>query len=228
MSFDVYDQAFLADPYPTYKTLRASTPVFYNDTWDLTFVAGHSDVSDILKDRQRFGRDFRHRLEIDEVDHDLYHRIYPSRWPTWTRYIRESFIDLEPPRHTRLRRLGAKAFTRRSSEAFRSQLEDAANGILDRLLEEGTSEIIADFATPIPLAMIAELMGIPTEDHGQLVDWSHSIVAVFDQGVSNSGGDIAEKATADFVAYIEGVGRTEACSSRFGSDQCDAGCGGFW
>ena len=134
MSFDAYDQAFLADPYPTYKTLRASTPVFYDDTWDLTFVAGHGDVSDILKDRQRFGRDFRHRLDIEEVDHDLHHRIYPPRWPTWTRYIRESFIDLEPPRHTRLRRLVAKAFTRRSSEAFRSQLEDAANGILDRIL----------------------------------------------------------------------------------------------
>ena len=205
MSFDVYDQAFLADPYPTYKTLRASTPVFYDKTWDLTFVAGYGDVSDILKDRQRFGRDFRHRLDVEEVDADLHHRIYPSRWPTWTRYIRESFIDLEPPRHTRLRRLVAKAFTRRSSEIFRSQLESAADGILDRLLDQGTSEIIADYATPIPIAMIAELMGIPTADHGQLVDWSHSIVAVFDQGVTDSDGEKAEQATSDFVAYVEGL-----------------------
>lgn len=201
--FDAYDPGFLADPYPTYARLRAETPVFFDPTWGLTFVTRYGEVSEVLRDRNRFGRDFRHRMDIDEVDPDLYRRIYPEQWPTWTRYIRESFIDLEPPRHTRLRRLVAKAFTRRSSEAFRPRLEDAANSILDVTLQAGSMEVIEEYAKPIPLAMIADLMGIPTEDHGKLLEWSHSIVKVFDQGVSIEEGDAAELATREFVAYLD-------------------------
>jgi cytochrome P450 len=176
--------------------------VFHDPAWELTFFTRHSDVSAMLKDRERFGRDFRHRLDPGEVDEDLYRRIYPPQWPTWTRYIRESFIDLEPPRHTRLRRLVSQAFTRRSSEAFRPRLEEATDRILDRVLEMGRLEAIEDFATPIPVAMIAELMGIPREDHEQLLRWSHAIVKVFDKNVTSEEGDAAEQATKDFVAYL--------------------------
>ncbi|MGH8871543.1 MAG: cytochrome P450 [Acidimicrobiia bacterium] len=203
--FDPYSPEFLADPYPTYARLRESSPVFHDETWGLTFFTRHSEVSAILKDRDGFGRDFRHKLGVDDVDPDLYRRIYPPQWPIWTRYIRESFIDLEPPRHTRLRRLVSKAFTRRSSEAFRPRLEAAADRILDLALETGSLEVITEFATPIPVAMIAELMGIPAEDHQQLLEWSHSIVKVFDQDVTGAEGEAAETAARDFVAYLETV-----------------------
>jgi cytochrome P450 len=206
--FDPYSPEFLDDPYPIYARLREESPAFYDPMWELTFFTRHDDVTAILKDRDRFGRDFRHRLEPDEVDQDLYRRIYPPQWPTWARYIRESFIDLEPPRHTRLRRLVSKAFTRRSSEAFRPRLEEAAARIVDRAIESGTLDVIEDFATPIPVAMIAELMGIPAEDHQQVLDWSHTIVKVFDQNVSEADGDAAESATGDFVAYLEEVVET--------------------
>ena len=203
--FDPYSSEFLEDPYPTYARLREESSAFYDASWELTFITCHEDVTAILKDRDRFGRDFRHRLEPDEVDQDLYRRIYPPQWPTWARYIRESFIDLEPPRHTRLRRLVSKAFTRRSSEAFRPRLEEAAARIVDRALESRTLDVIEDFATPIPVAMIAELMGLPANDHQQVLDWSHAIVKVFDQNVSDADGDAAESATRDFVAYLEDV-----------------------
>jgi len=200
--FDAYAPDFLDDPYPIYAGIRSESPVFYDDTWGLVFVASHALVLEALKDRQRFGRDFRHRLGVDEVEPELYRRIYPPQWPTWTAYIRESFIDLEPPRHTRLRRLVAKAFTRRSSEAFRPRMEQAADAILDRAVDRGEMEVIGEFATPIPVAMIAELMGIPTEDHPRLLEWSHAIVKVFDEGVTDEEGTAAEQATKDFVAYL--------------------------
>ena len=203
--FDPYSPEFLDDPYPTYARLREESPVFHDASWELTFFTRHHDVTAILKDRDRFGRDFRHRLEPDEVDPDLYRRIYPPQWPAWSRYIRESFIDLEPPRHTRLRRLVSKAFTRRSSEAFRPRLEGAAAGIVNRAIESGTLDVIEDFATPIPVAMIAELMGLPAEDHRQVLDWSHAIVKVFDQNVTEADGDAAETATRDFVAYLQEI-----------------------
>jgi unspecific monooxygenase len=99
--FDACDRGFLADPYPIFAQVRRESPIFYDDKWGLTFMACHQDVIAILKNRERFGRDFRHRMGVDEVDQDIYKRIYPLQWPTWTEYIRESFIDLEPPRHTR-------------------------------------------------------------------------------------------------------------------------------
>ncbi|HEU4915864.1 MAG TPA: cytochrome P450 [Acidimicrobiia bacterium] len=203
--FDPYSPEFLEDPYPVYTRLRLESPVFHDPAWELTFFTRHADVSAILRDREHFGRDFRHRLDPAEVDEGLYRRIYPPQWPSWSRYIRESFIDLEPPRHTRLRRLVSQAFTRRSSEVFRPRLEKAADQILDRVLEEGKLEVIEDFATPIPVAMIAELMGIPSDDHAQLLRWSHAIVKVFDKNVTPVEGDAAEQATIDFVAYLKGV-----------------------
>jgi unspecific monooxygenase len=201
--FDPYDPDFLDNPYPTYARLREESPAFYDEAWELTFFGRHETVSSILKNRDGFGRDFRHRLSVDEIDPDLYRRIYPPQWPTWTRYIRESFIDLEPPRHTRLRRLVSKAFTRRSSEVFRPRLEEAADRILDQVLERGSMEAISQFAAPIPVAMIAELMGIPAEDHERLLAWSHAIVKVFDQNVTEAEGFAADRATHDFVEYLE-------------------------
>jgi len=203
--FDPYDPAFLDNPYLTYARLREESPVFFDEGWELTFVGRHETVTSILKNREGFGRDFRHRLSVDGVDPDLYRRIYPPQWPTWTRYIRESFIDLEPPRHTRLRRLVSKAFTRRSSEAFRPRLEEAADRILDQVLKKGSMEAISQFAAPIPVAMIAELMGIPGDDHAKLLDWSHAIVKVFDQNVTEAEGLAADRATNDFVEYLESL-----------------------
>ncbi len=202
--FNPYAPEVLDNPYPTYTRLREKSPVFYDEEWELTFFARHEDVSAILKDRECFGRDFRHQMEIDEVDPDLYRRIYPPQWPIWTRYIRESFIDLEPPRHTRLRRLVSKAFTRRSSEAFRGRLESAADRILVSAAERGRIEAISELAIPIPLAMIAELMGILPEDQPQLVEWSHAIVKVFDERVTSEEGAAAETATKNFISFLEG------------------------
>ena len=202
--FNPYAPEVLENPYPTYTRLREESPVFYDEEWDLTFFARHEDVISIMKDRECFGRDFRHRMDIDEVDPDLYRRIYPPQWPMWTRYIRESFIDLEPPRHTRLRRLVSKAFTRRSSEAFRERLETAADRILLSAVERGSIEAISELAIPIPLAMIAELMGIRPEDQPRLVEWSHAIVRVFDERVTPEEGATAETATKDFISFLEG------------------------
>lgn len=203
--FDAYQPDFLDNPYAAYARIREESPVFYDPTWGLTFVARHADVTTILKDRQRFGRDFRHRMDPEEVDPELYRRIYPPQWPTWTEYIRESFIDLEPPRHTRLRRLVSAAFTRRSSEAFRPRIAEAADALLDRALEAGSMEVISQYAAPIPVAMIADLMGIPSRDHPLLLDWSHAIVKVFDKRVTDEEGETAERAIKEFIAYLENV-----------------------
>ncbi len=200
MPFDPYDPEFLRDPYPTYRRLRAEPP-FFDEGWGLTFFSRYDDVVGILRDR-RFGRDVRHAVPREEVDPEVYERIYPSRYPTWTRLIRDSFIDLEPPRHTRIRRLVQWAFSRRASESYRARMQATADRLVDRALEAGKMEAIAEFATPIPLTMIAELLGIPGGDQPRLLAWSHAIVRLFDQGCTEEEAEAAEQATREFADYV--------------------------
>ena len=202
--FDSYAPEFLDDPYPTFARLRAESPVFFDERWGLTFFTRHADIHAILRDR-RFGRDVRHAVPRDEIDKDAFDRIYPQRYPMWTAFIRESFIDFEPPDHTRLRRLVQSAFNRRASESYRPRLEATATRLLDGASERGEMDAVADYAEPIPLAMIAELMGVPASDQPLLVDWSHSIVRLYDQACTDEEGAKAEEATAQFADYMRAM-----------------------
>ncbi len=208
VDFDPYQPGFLDNPYPTYARLRRQSPIFYDQRWNLTFFARHSDVEPMLRDR-RFERDIRHVPEAARrVDPEVYQRIYPPRYPMWTRLIRDSFIDLEPPRHTRIRRLVQWAFTRRASRSYRPRMEAEAHRRLDQAAGRGAMEAIADYATPIPLVMIAELMGVPGEDQPRLVEWSHRLVRLFDEGCTAEEGQSAEQAGIDFADYLRDLIRS--------------------
>ncbi len=204
VGFDPYSADFVDDPYPTYSWLRSESPVFREDAWGLTFFATHADVSAILRDR-RFGRDVRHAVPAEEIDREVYERIYPPQYPTWTAMTRDSFIDLEPPRHTRIRRLVQWAFSRRASEAYRDRLEETALRAMRSALADGGMEAISAYATPIPLTMIADLLGIPGADQPRLVEWSHAMVRPFDEACTPEEGLAAEEATKAFVEYVRSL-----------------------
>ena len=209
VDFDPYQPDFVSDPYPVYTELRRHRPIFFDERWNLTFFARHADVEPILRDR-RFGRDIRHVPEAArQVDPQVYERIYPPQYPVWTRLIRDSFIDLEPPRHTRIRRLVQWAFTRRASQSYRPRMEAEAHRRLDQAMQTGAMEAIADYATPIPLVMIAELMGVPGEDQPRLVEWSHRLIRVFDEGCTPEEGESAEQAGIDFRDYLRDLIRSQ-------------------
>jgi len=197
IAFDAYDPTFVRDPYPTYRTLLDESPVLHDDSWGLTFFARHSDVTGILRDR-RFGRDIRHVLPMDQIDR----RTYPEHLPTWYRMIRGSFIDLEPPEHTRIRSRVNRSFTRKRAELDRASVRAAVHRVLDAIEPGSEVDLIRDVATPVPITVIAEMMGIGPEHHARLLAWSHAIVRVFDLNVTDAEESAAERATADFVAYL--------------------------
>lgn len=197
VTFDAYDPEFVRDPYPTYRRLLQESPVFHDETWGLTFFARHADVTGILRDR-RFGRDIRHVLPMSRIDP----RTYPQHLPTWYRMIRGSFIDLEPPEHTRIRSRVNRSFTRRRAEMDRESIRAAVDRVLDRIEPGVETDLIARLATPIPVTVIAEMMGIHPDDHATLLDWSHAIVRVFDLNVTAEEEAAAERATAEFVEYL--------------------------
>lgn len=192
--FDAYDPDFVRDPYPTYARLRAGRP-FHDPAWGMTFFSRHADVATILRHRA-FGRDIRHVLPADAIDH----RTYPKHLPAWYRFIRGSFIDLEPPDHTRIRAMVSGAFTRRRAESLRANIRAIAARLLDGV--ETQLEVIGDYATPIPITVVTDLMGLPAADHEQLLDWSHAIVRVFDLAATDDEKQRAEAATSEFVDYL--------------------------
>lgn len=200
IGFDAYDPAFLADPYPVYARLRTQPPVF-DESWGLTFFARHKDVTGLLRDK-RFGRDIRQVLPLDAVDP----RTYPTHLEHWYRLIRGSFIDLEPPEHSRIRGAVNRSFTRSRAEAHRSSIREQANRLLDAAGD--TFDAITAFAAPIPVAVIARLMGIPDGDQQALLDWSHAIVRVFDLNVTPDEEIAAEAAVTAFADYLRGVIRS--------------------
>src|SRR5437667_2312379 len=157
-AFDPSDPGFLADPYPALNRLRESAPVFYDEERERWFVTRHEDVRSCLRDK-RLGRNFRHVMTSEEIS------VSPldPRWQAFWATERWSLLWLEPPEHTRIRKLVAAAFTPRAVDRLREPAERLADELLDPLLERGRIELLHDFAQPYSIGLICRLLGVPTD-----------------------------------------------------------------
>lgn len=195
-AYDPWSAAFVADPYPAYTLLRQQ-PVSYHEPTDQWLVADHAGVSALLRDR-RLGRTYRHVASHQEMG-----RQPPPDWqrPFWT-LNDNGMLDTEGPDHTRLRGLVSRAFTPRTVERLRPAVRRLAAGLVDRLVESGGGDLMAAVAEPLPVAVIAELLGIPEADRPLLRPWSAAITGMFEL---NPGRDAAERAVAastEFAGYL--------------------------
>jgi cytochrome P450 len=184
LRLDTGDPAFVADPYPTYARLRAEAPVLLDEATGLRFVSRFADVDAALRDR-RFGRVFTPLEPASELG-------------PFNLLNEHSLFDKEPPEHTRLRGLVSRVFTPRRVEslrpAVRSMTEDRVRG--------GPTDLIADLAEPVPVAVIAELLGVPEPDRRLLRPWSRAIVAMFELDTDAVGARAAVRASSEFRTYL--------------------------
>jgi cytochrome P450 len=195
--FDPTTPEFLADPYPTLNALREETPVLRHDGLNRWFVTRHADVRACLRDR-RLGRNFRH------VGSDEEFRAEPldPRWLEFWDGERWSLLWLEPPDHTRIRKLVAAAFTPRSVEAMRAPAERLANELLEPFLDHGRMDLLYDFAQPYSIGLICRLLGVPDDRHRDLLGWSHSMVKMYEFDTSEEQAEAANRAAAEFRDYV--------------------------
>ena len=165
-SFNPMDPEFLADPYPTYHRLRAEDPVHYSPLgfWVLT---RYEDVAAVLRDA-RF---------IKEPLAALVAARFGSEVP---RGVGLSMLDRDPPDHTRLRSLVSKAFTPRVVEGLRPRIQQIVDGLVTRAEAAGSMDVIEEFAYPIPVNVICEMMGVPVQDHERFKGWSLDIARGLD------------------------------------------------
>lgn len=190
--FDPADPAFLADPYPAFADLRARGPVHWHDGLGLFIAVSHAACDAVLRDRG-LGRIWKDKEPAEQ-------------FPAFNLLHRTSILESEPPTHTRLRRLVASAFGRGHVERLRPWIQSLADGLADDLVDQiasqGTGDLLAVVAEPLPVEVIAELLGVPPSDRHQLRPWSNAIVKMYEYGLGEKGRQRAEAAAAAFVAYL--------------------------
>jgi cytochrome P450 len=199
-TFDPADAAFLTDTYPTLRRLREQARVFYDEGLERWFVTRHEDVRASLRDK-RLGRNFRHVMAPAEIG-------VPELDPRWSAFWateRWSLLWLEPPEHTRMRKLVAAAFTPRSVEALREPAGELARELLEPLAERGRMELLYDYAQPYSIAVICRMLGVPLDRHRDLLDWSHRMVKMYEFDVPEENAVAANHAAAEFTEYVRGL-----------------------
>ncbi|GAA3040641.1 cytochrome P450 [Streptomyces glomeratus] len=197
LAFDPWDPAFVADPYPAYAELRALGRVLHYEPTDQWLVPHHADVSALLRDR-RLGRTYQHRFTHEDFgrtapppEHEPFHTLNDH-----------GMLDLEPPDHTRIRRLVSKAFTPRTVEQLVPYVRELAGELVSRLVEAGGGDLLRDVAEPLPVAVIAEMLGIPEGDRAQLRPWSADICGMYELNPSPETARKAVRASVEFSAYL--------------------------
>ncbi|MEU8125448.1 cytochrome P450 [Spirillospora sp. NPDC049024] len=160
--YSLYDYGIQQDPYPVYAQLREEAPVHRNDEEDFWVLSRHEDVTAAFRDFRRFSSANGILLE-------------PSVWgPQARRHA--SFLAMDPPEHTRMRGLVAKALTPRRVADLEPRIRDIARGHLDRALDGAEFDLVADYAAPFPMDVISELLGVPEADRGELRRLADAIV----------------------------------------------------
>ncbi|MGH9795602.1 MAG: cytochrome P450 family protein [Candidatus Acidiferrales bacterium] len=168
-----YSGEFEADPFPFFARLRAEQPVYATTLPDKTpawLVSRYDDVLALLKD-ERFAKNRRNAMTPEQL------RKQP--WvPPFFRPLERNMLDLDPPDHERLRALVHKAFTPRLIEQMRAKVQRVASELLERAAGRAEIDLVRDFALPLPVAVITDILGVPPADRGKFHKWSSAIVAV--------------------------------------------------
>lgn len=193
------DPDFVQDPYPSYHAIRAACPVFFWEEYGIWCAARHADVSALFRDR-RFGREVTHVASRAELG-----------WPEIPDHVKPfydieqlSMLDREPPVHTRLRGLVNRAFVSRTIQRLHPRVTALSHRLVDAIVADGRrhTDLLPAFAEPIPVTIIAEMLGVPTAMAPQLLRWSHDMVAMYQFNRSRATEDAAVAATLAFGDFL--------------------------
>lgn len=189
--------AFAADPYPAYDALRAQGRALWFEPTRQWLIPHHADVAALLRDR-RLGRTYLHRCT-----HDEFGRTPPPAWHEPFHVLNDNgLLDLEPPRHTRIRRLVSQAFTPRTVARLRPYVEELAGELVGRLVADGGGDLIEKVAEPLPVAVIGQMLGVPASDRGLLRPWSAAICGMYELNPPEETARRAVTASVEFSAYL--------------------------
>ncbi|MFG3441463.1 cytochrome P450 [Nonomuraea sp. NPDC047897] len=215
MRFDPWNPDFVAHPYDAYAELRREAPVSFFEPTGQWLISRHADVNALLRDR-RLGRAYLHVATHEEFGREPEPDFQEPFW----RVIRAGMLDVEPPVHTRLRRLVSRAFTPRMVESLRPRVRAVAAGLVDTFVEKGGGDLIAEVAEPLPVTVIADMLGVPEADRPLLRPWSADICGMYELNPSAEAQHTAVRAAGEFAGYLKELARERA--ARPGDDLISA------
>jgi cytochrome P450 len=196
--FNPFLSEYRDDPYPFYERLRSRHPVYFSPALRGWIVSRHADIVSVLQDP---------RFSVDRTQSNLFRVLKPLEGlqPELVDTITSSLLMVDPPRHTRLRRLVNKAFTPRVVEGLRPRVQRIVDELLDRVAGSRRMDLVRDLAYPLPVVVIAELLGLPAEDHAKLKDWSDVLTVLVDPFQGSGGMGPAERAANELSAYLRPI-----------------------
>lgn len=184
---DLTDPAVVADPYPHFARERAQHPVAWHEPTGRYLTFAHATVGQVQRDR-RLGRLWKDKEPADHLEpFNLLHR--------------NQMMENEPPEHTRLRRPVASAFARGHVERLRPRVRELAAELLAGVDPAGF-DVIGDYAEPLPVLVIADLLGVPRSYAHSLRDWSQAIVRMYEAAPTQETVDAAVAAATDFAGLV--------------------------
>ncbi|OAN84423.1 cytochrome [Jannaschia sp. EhC01] len=181
------EPGFVQNPYPFYDHARSAGPLFHWADYAMVCTSTHEATNAILRDR-RFGREPVDALPI------------PDHLKPFYDVEAHSMLELEPPRHTRLRGLVLRAFTNRRIKALAPEITQLTHDLIDRFPAE--HDLLDTFARPLPVTIIARLLGVPEDMAPSLLRWSNAMVMMYQAGRTRADEDVAVRATEEFVAFM--------------------------
>ncbi len=189
------DPNFIANPYPTYKELRERDPFHPSPLTGAMVVSRYEDVDAVLRNYKVFSNErgpvgTRNRRNIGE---QIENELTPS------------MLSLDPPDHTRLRGLVSRAFTPRQVAKMEDHIRDTAHALLDEVDGQNEFDLMSNLAALLPTVVIAEMIGVPTEDRQQFKDWSDKFARVLEPNLSEEEFGVVAETARLFDGYFKGI-----------------------
>ncbi|MBN9074027.1 MAG: cytochrome P450 [Rhizobiales bacterium] len=195
LDLDPHEPRFIDDPYEAYAWLHGKGGTFFWEQYGFWCFGGFDDVNRLLRDR-RFGRERPGGYLSIAADGTRSHLA------AFDAIEANSLLELEPPVHTRLRTLVNRAFVSRQVERLRPRIEALANMLIDGFPKDTPFDLLPAYAAPLPITVIAEMLGVPAEMGPQLLEWSHRMVAMYMHGRTRETEESANVAARDFAAFL--------------------------
>lgn len=207
--YDPWSPDFVADPYPVFERLRDERPVFFDEATGQWVISRYEDVNALLRDR-RLGRTYLHIASHEEFGQEPEADFLKPFWDL----VRAGMLDVEPPSHTRLRRLVSKAFTARMVEELRPTIQRLAGELAGTLADNGGGDLLAEVAEPLPVNVIAEMLGVPVEERRLLRPWSADICGMYELNPPEEVQHTAVRAALEFSDYLRDLARARRNEPR--------------
>ncbi|MCA0454689.1 MAG: cytochrome P450 [Chloroflexi bacterium] len=195
--FNPFAPEFKANPYPFYDMLRANAPLFHWQQWNMWFVTDYAVSTALLKDNC-----LGHELLSVMTREELGWTEPPASQMPLVEMQRGWMLFRDPPTHTRLRMLVHKAFTPRMVEQLRARIQSVTSSLLDAAEANGKLDVMADLAVPLPVMVIADMLGVPESDRELFRGWSRELAYTLELTDAQEIYEMGARATVSFSAYL--------------------------